>query len=327
MTGADDREGAEAVRGADAPDWFARMKGPDAARWQAEFDAWMRHPRNAEAYRQIEAVWTLAGRASPRSRPPSAGEARRWWKVAAMAAAVAGAVTLAALLQLDSARGPVEESAYAAPIGTIRAVRLADGSVVTLDTDSRIAVRFEGPRREVTLLSGRARFAVAHDAARPFVVIAGERAVVATGTLFDVRIRPSGLEVTLIEGGVDLQWTGAPSAGGPRRLHPGETATWTSGPAMMVERAAAGAASWTSGVFSAEGLPLRDLVAEANRYAPRKIVLADPSLGSIQVSGAFRLGDSDALALQLAAALDLRATHRADGTILLARPDRPSGRP
>lgn len=315
---------AGAARRAEASGWFARMRGPDAEPSREAFAAWLAEPANAEVYREFEAVWSLAGRTAPRgARAGGARCARHWTKLALIAAAVIGSVMLGYRLvggyrpQPDADR----RIAYAAPLGEIRAVALADGSRVTLDTQTRIDVRMTATTREIVLDSGRARFAVAKDATRPFAVLVRGRAVVATGTLFDVRIDGTVVSVDLIEGGVDLERRGSGAA--PvrlARLRPGQRAVLAaSGAPVRIAANPPSAASWTAGLLPAEGLPLAEVVAEANRYGLRKIVLADPALGRLAVSGAFRPSNTEALAASLASALDLSVARRADGAIVLSR--------
>src|SRR5690606_5459811 len=84
-------------------------------------------------------------------------------------------------------------------------VTLADGSMVTLDSDTRMLARIGSGRRDITLLAGRALFDVAKDPHRPFVVEAGGRTITALGTMFDVDVSPTELRVTLAEGVVAVQ--------------------------------------------------------------------------------------------------------------------------
>jgi len=82
----------------------------------------------------------------------------------------------------------VTHGQYATRIGERSTIRLADGSVVTLDTASRVSLDLTTANREVHLLGGQANFEVAKDKARPFVVYAGDRRITAVGTAFDVRL-------------------------------------------------------------------------------------------------------------------------------------------
>ncbi|WP_052223708.1 FecR family protein [Novosphingobium malaysiense] len=312
-----------------ASDWFARMRGPDAFRSRTRFEAWLADPDNARAYREIEQVWAATGRRRPsHSRPRARARpgARHRYALAASLGLIAIMLALILFTSRQWRGQALPATAYSSHVGEIRQVRLADGSRVTLDTASRLSVDFSPGKRQVALLSGRARFDVAHDATRPFVVTAGNRAVVARGTVFDVRIEGATVEVTLLRGSVDVERL--QSRAPPRhlaRLLPGQRAVMRGAdPAAQVDRAASGVAAWTSGLLPADRLPLSALLAEANRYSPRKIVLADPQLGRLRVTGAFRPGDPVALAAKLGEALDLAVTVRSDGSVLVARkPGRP----
>lgn len=317
-----------------ASEWFARMRGPEAEESRQAFDRWHDDPANARAYAEIEAVWSLAGASRPaQSRQQSGrltpqasdrGAATRSWKGPVLAAAaVALAMVVIALLLSGYGRSDPHGqplAAYASKVGQIRTVVLADGSRVTLDTASRIVPSFSGRERRVTLVGGRGRFAVAHDEERPFIVIAGHREVIARGTVFDVRFDGRNLEVTLLEGKVDIEQSGHDAGSGtPIRLTPGKRAVIDEGGKGPRIEVAPPVASWTEGMISADDTPLADLVREANRYSAAPVVLAESGLGGVRVSGAFKPGDAEALGAALAEALDLSVSSHPDGSVILAR--------
>ncbi|MEI9850127.1 MAG: FecR domain-containing protein [Sphingomonas sp.] len=131
----------------------------------------------------------------------------------AVAASLVAVIAIGAMLLLSPMRdggAPVPGAAVvatelASPVGTIRRVTLDDGSVVTLDTGTRLEVAFTQGERRLRLLAGRARFEVAHDAGRPFIVAAGDGEVVATGTIFDVSLVGARPRVRLIQGSVEVR--------------------------------------------------------------------------------------------------------------------------
>lgn len=262
--------------------WFARMRGPEAAAARAEFEDWLSDPPNAAAYREIEAIWAASAsvsRPSPRRRVQL--------RPGLIAAGVAAAVTVS-FLAWNALHRTETAAIYTSERGAIRAFTLADGSQVTLDTGSRIRVDLAREERRADLLAGRARFAVAKDPARPFVVSAGDDAVVARGTLFDVRLAAGGTEVALYDGAVDLEHR--ESRAPPRvlaRLRPGQKATFAANDAPPAIATARGD-DWTDGVLSGQGMRLADVLSEANRYGRIRITLADPALGELRVSGGFR---------------------------------------
>jgi transmembrane sensor len=80
--------------------------------------------------------------------------------------------------------------------------RLADNSVLHLNTDSAVTIRYGKSDRVVVLTSGQAEFEVAHESDRPFRVLAGSAEVVDVGTKFDVRLQQDSTVVTVVEGRV-----------------------------------------------------------------------------------------------------------------------------
>ena len=72
-------------------------------------------------------------------------------------------------------------------------------------------------------------------------------------------------------------------------------------------------------MLSFDAIPLSDAIATANRYSSAKIRTVDPAIDDLQVTGAYRAGDTQGLARSLAASFDLRLTIHADGDIVLDR--------
>jgi ferric-dicitrate binding protein FerR (iron transport regulator) len=100
--------------------------------------------------------------------------------------------------------GPGSWTTYATRVGEQRALELADGSIVHLNTDSKIAVHLSASSRTLRLVRGEALFSVKHDAMRPFLVHSDGAVIQAIGTSFDVYRRPQGTRVSVIEGLVQI---------------------------------------------------------------------------------------------------------------------------
>lgn len=139
-----------------------------------------------------------------------------WPRMVALAASLLLVFTtlVAGGLLTMPGKAPTRVSAnlYQTLRGQSRRITLSDGSVVTLDTDSAIEVRLQPGRRNILLSRGRAYFQVAHDTARPFVVTAGNRSVIAVGTAFGVSTGPRRFEVALTQGKVLVQPSDLPVA-------------------------------------------------------------------------------------------------------------------
>ena len=302
----------DARREREAADWFARLNRRTLSMQDLErFKAWRADPDCRAAYGRIEGLWrdsqALAGdpdiaalrETVPDRRRLSPGRRQVLWTGAALAS-VAAACGLGLVL-LD------RPTVFVTGVGETRTLRLAAGSRLSLDTDSRVEVLLEDDRRRLVLSRGQALFDVAPDPARPFIVRAGDLSVRALGTRFDVRVLESGARVTLVEGWVRIddaaarRWTLAP---GERLEAAGSSA------APVVERlepeAMLAATSWTTGRLLFEATPLSEAVAEINRYARDPIRLAAPGFETRPLSGSFDTGDPAAFAEAVAAIYGLR---------------------
>ena len=94
---------------------------------------------------------------------------------------------------------------YETAVGRTDVVSLRDGSIVKLNTATRIQVEITETRRNVTLLEGEAYFEVAHDEDMTFIVSAGRTVIQALGTAFSVSKLADQIEVTVTEGLVQVK--------------------------------------------------------------------------------------------------------------------------
>lgn len=206
-------------------------------------------------------------------------------------------------------------------------VILADGSVVTMNSNSELRVHFTAARRSLTLLRGEAHFSVTHDTRRPFEVHARDRIVLAVGTAFDVRLaRGHDVEVTVTEGRVALfavDATRTPSgplplqtisAGQDARLTTHDVTVQRVDPAEVFRRLA-----WERRELSFEGQTLSEAVAEFGGYTNRRIVIDDPAIASLEVGGSFRALDVNSFIAALGRAFGISSRMTANGTIHLYR--------
>ena len=207
---------------------------------------------------------------------------------------------------------------YATAVGEQRTFQLEDGSRITLDTASEVAVRFNDSRRSVTLATGQAMFDVEGDPGRPFVVAAGNTRVTAVGTRFDVRRSGAGARVVLVEGRVDVRREAA--SDGQWTLAPGQQVTTSTDRPTVAAANLPAATSWTTGRLTFESTPIGEAVAEMNRYSRVSIELRDERISSIQISGVFNTGDVDGFVAALSDLYALRPTETDDGRIILTGP-------
>ena len=313
----------------EASDWVVRLAQDSNEETLAAFRRWHdADPRHAEVYARIAAIWSDAGRLS--RSPESASEraaaraesprAIRFALAASLAAAVLVSVLLLGSRWLAEPASQQEPMLLAAGVGDIRKVDLPDGSLLTLDSDSRVEAAFSSTERRLILRQGRARFQVAHEP-RPFVVRAGSSEIVATGTLFDVSLIGGRTAVVLLEGSVEVRGVGGPKTRIPtaERLKPGEKMVVTDSVPAERQPATRGDTSWPTRMLEFDDTRLDEAAALANRYSNVQLRLGDGRIGGLRVTGAFRAGDVAGLARSLAAAFDLRLVTLADGSLLLVR--------
>lgn len=304
----DPSQGAGDALRREAARWFARMRGPGAERWRAEFDVWFAVPGHRAAYNRASEVFGLGKLLRDEGgfvELPRRAFARN------VVAGTAAAGLLGAGGWLALAGRGRQDGIVATRRGEIRAVVLADGSTATLDTETRLALQI-GAERRVTLVHGRARFVVAPDPRR-FVVTAGTSTVVAHGTVFDVTREAGGTAVALLEGRVEVA-----DAGTVLPLAPGEGIRREASGGLVRERAAPRDAEWPAGIAVFETARLAEVIGTANRYGPETLVLSGSDLADLKVSGRFRVNDPRRLAPRLAHMFGLRLEAER-GVIRLAR--------
>jgi transmembrane sensor len=220
----------------------------------------------------------------------------------------------------DTAAAPVAWQVYRAPQHRLREIKLADGSVMTLDAGSVSEVRIAGKERAIRLIDGRAFFDVAKDPNRSFAVAAGDRVVTALGTRFDVDASGRTLRVTLFRGSIAI--TPPDGAGQRVLLKAGQQFVLQEGVPVVRSLNASGSdgPSWVSGLIELDGTSLAEAVRQVNRYSERQIAIADPAVARIRVSGQFRAGDTDRFAQTLGELYRIRVVHGSNGITLAAAP-------
>ncbi|WP_110969980.1 FecR family protein [Pseudomonas huaxiensis] len=197
------------------------------------------------------------------------------------------------------------------PVGTRDSLQLADGSAIRLNSATHLRIEHRLRSRQFELLEGEATFTVVHGP-QPFIVRSQGLAVRDIGTVFNVRSDSRGVAVAVIEGEVEVSAKGA----APRRVHGGQQWLASAAQAGRLSAIAPGRAiAWQQGKLRFDGTPLREVIADLQRYRLAPIRLADPRLGQLRVSGEF---DSDAvepLLDLLPSILPISVSRAADGSV------------
>jgi transmembrane sensor len=319
----------------EAAHWLLELEEPDSGTL-SRFAAWLEiSPRHVEEFLLASAVWkefdhfdtacrldierlvaearnnvrtiglptSEAAAAAPRRAP-----ARRIRSIALAAAAIGAIAVGVALWQAPR----VQPQSYATVRGEQRALKLEDGSVVYLNTQSRVEVQFSKNVRLIRLLEGEAMFNVEHDAARPFRVMAGPTVIQAIGTRFNVYRSAAGATVSVVEGVVQISpKPGSVPGGEPQspaatlpasavsaephraRVSAGEQARISADGGIITRSVPdlAQIVSWRERrlVFRADRL--EEVATQFNRYNALQLRIEDDALRGKQITGVFDADD------------------------------------
>lgn len=303
----------------EAAQWLIDLEDGDAD--TSAFATWLQaSPRHVEEFLLISAVWRAADRidevhaieidrlvAQARDNVKRLDDEAitivRTLNVqqrmrAALRSRLSAAVALLAIVSAVWMGLHDGAASYRTAVGEQRVVKLADGSIVTLNTRSHVKVRLEKEQRSVELIRGEALFDVAHDAERPFRVLAGATVVQAIGTQFNVYRTESGTTVSVVEGIVEVssrasdsgRFGGAsPTVGTPERLTAGQQAQLSAEGAMVHQAPAEidRVVAWRERRLIFRSEPLAAIAAEFNRYNDTQLLIVGPATSARRVTGVF----------------------------------------
>jgi transmembrane sensor len=222
---------------------------------------------------------------------------QRWTLAAAAAAAVLAAAGLA-LLWWSGDRTSVAR--YATRHGEQASERLPDNTVLRLNTDTAVRVRYSRRERLVEIERGEVLFEVAGEPGRAFRVTAGFAETYALGTKFDVYRKLDATVVTVVEGRVAVGLApdrpgASTSAGRMVSVHAGEQIQVTQGrlPAAAAPVETQRSTAWLRREIVFEQEPLANVAAEFNRYSTTPIEIEPPALRALPISGVFSADDTE----------------------------------
>jgi transmembrane sensor len=293
--------------------WTVRLAEGDYPHERELFDEWLElAPGNREAWALAQRAWSvfdasdddeLLGAMRLHARAARPQQERDWRRYAAAAAlflvVASGSILAERSLFREghpgtgspAAHAPVIEASYTYSSGRELPKRIAlpDGSELTLDAQSQVSATFTPTRRSLEVISGRASFNVRHNPARPFLVRAMGIQVTDIGTRFDVQVTPTEVRVLLVEGRVSVA---ARHAAAPVLLSPGQQLVARGDAPPVVSAGGSGdQPGWQQGFATFDNDTLTEAAELLNRYPGDRLVVRDPRVASLRVSGMFRIGD------------------------------------
>lgn len=333
---------------AEAAVWTVRLDSGRVSRDDSRLIRWLaRSEAHRQAFDAASAAWQAAGaqvtktapvhqenaREKPSSsdvgasissgrrhnRNPARWRPRAWLSGLRMPVIASVGVAALAVATVSVVRQPDWSTAT----GEQRTIALDDGSTIRLDAQSVIDVKYTAGERRIVLRKGRAAFEVAHDEARPFVVVARDGTTRDLGTVFQIDRLDEGagaqapvVDVVVTAGRVEVA-----TAGGSEILRPGEAAQYrgNAAPAPLPEADVAALTAWQRGRLRFNDVPLRDVLQALNRYYPQHYVYVRGPAAALRVSGNFNLNDPAAALNTLCDAFALDRLTVAGRLIILAR--------
>ncbi|ASC89051.1 iron dicitrate transport regulator FecR [Alcaligenes faecalis] len=313
--------------------WYERMQSDDVtAAERAAFEQWQQaDPDNEQRYQQVQSIWSMAA-ALPKSEVQKLGRAqgpavnrrparRAFWSYGLGVACVA-TLTVAVVDPMHWRAVPEYQAQFATAHGERREIVLPDDSTLLLNTDTSLTVALYGHQRTVRLEQGEVFFQVDGTQGTPFVVEMESGAVRVTGTQFNVRRIDQAFSVDVLQGSVQVS-TGPWWRRQLAMLRPGDVARVTkpdhlrSGKGTDVENSVA----WREGKVVFRGTSLADAVQELNRYSAERLVVSDPQIAGLRVSGVFNIDDPASFLAALPHIVPVHVQPRLDGTAvdILAR--------
>lgn len=298
-----------------AAEWAARADRGLTAAEDAALQTWLgADQRRAGAYLRMSAVLlseeaAMAAAGNGPSRPSAVSGSLLTRRRALAVGSGALAASLVAGLVLIQGRSTRFDTLK----GQKRVVTLEDGSVMTLNTATKLEVRYTRHERLVRLIEGEALFDVAKDKSRPFVVRAGEAEVRAVGTSFTVsRLQDLPVQVLVREGVVDVRRQQVAMTT-PMRIAANTRAVVaqaTAAPVVVARvepQEVSREMAWQQGRLVFAGESLSAAAAQFARYSDTRIVVTDPDLAGRGVAGVYDASDAVGFAQAIALSLNAHA--------------------
>lgn len=304
-----------------AAQWLARLDSGECTRDdRRRLEAWLAQDEERRVeFERVRALWDRLGRLPPESIPQLAAARARAphspfpLRIAA-SLAVFGIACLMAVLWLGGAGdAPI---VYEAAKGERLEVTLPDGSDLQLNTDSAVSIAYTRRSRTIHLERGEALFTVKAGDGRPFDVLAAGGEIRDLGTSFSVHRESERVVVVVVEGAVTVRTR---DSGFRLPLSAGERVTYDSaGRISTTEKIdAAASTAWSRGRLVFDGVTMAEVARQVARYHDVRLVIDDPALSQLRVSGTFRTDDLDSLIETLEILLPLTAETTAPGVIRL----------
>ncbi len=308
-----------------AADWMLARQAAES--WSAEdqsaLDAWLAESTShVAAYWRLDDAWSRAKRLKALRSPMRPSQSAEKARAKPRTIAIAAALTIAAVLVGAVWSGQFRQSGlktYSTPVGGHLALTLADGSKITLNTNTTLTLSPSARHRYAILQKGEAYFEIRHDKAHPFVVSVGAHRITDLGTEFLVRGDAAHVSVALIKGSARFESQPQSATTQSTDLAPGDVVVATA-TSMSVsknsDRELKTRLAWRRGLLIFDNATLADAAAELNRYNRQQVIITDATVGKLVIGGTFYENDVPALLNTARQVFGLKVHKRGDQVVI-----------
>ncbi|MCU9949396.1 FecR domain-containing protein [Pseudomonas sp. PDM13] len=280
---------------AQAVQWLVELQGGTPSRQRQ--DAWQRwraaDPEHERAWQRIESVnQGLRGLNTPSALAaldaPSSRSRRDALKLLTLLVIAGGG----ALAVRESDPLLALRADQSTAVGERRKLTLADGSTLSLNTDSALDIRFDARQRLLHLRQGE-MLVEAVEEARPLRVETPQGLILLHGGRLAVRLQESRSQVSLFTGEAQVF-----SHGQRLALQPGQRLNLDARGSGAAQAADENSVAWINGMLVASAMRLGDFLAELGRYRHGRIG-CDPAIADLRLSGTYPLDHTDSILAML----------------------------
>lgn len=339
--------------------WIAKMTGSKLSlKQEAEFAVWLSlHPSHPNLFDGLIDIWELTGElsnealqriaqvkgeqeapqnsASHLNRPETSStqhNSPNWlmrltqgWQLGfGIPVALSGMIAIA--LVVASLNGKPIAELHETGTGGYAKIALSDGSILHLNTNTRVRVRYTEHARKLQLLDGELFIEVAKDPSRPLTVRTLGFSATAIGTAFGVAATPTQNWVAVAEGEVMVSNRPLAQFLAHGNSEAAEQQSLLAGEKLKLDESfepiateAQSLASWRGGQLFYRNIALRDLLTDLNRYHRQQLTVHDNKLGDIRLSAVLNSDDHPGAVAALSSSLGLESQHISDSITLLSR--------
>jgi len=312
-----------------AAEWLVRREQPSWSQAdQAALDGWLEESMaHKAAFWRLEHAWQMADRIGALSvrdialRPRRTGLSLKWRQAGALAASLLLAAAFIGLYSRQTSSPRPGVVAFDTGVGGHRIVPLVDGSRIELNTATVLRTMISKTRRDVWLDRGEAFFEVTHIEGSAFVVHAGPRMITVVGTQFSVRRDGDKVTVAVVKGRVRVEDTTPGESRATITAAPGDVAIGLGSSTMVMSKPVAAVEdklAWRDGRLVFDGTSLTEVADDFNRYNRQQLLISDPSVAAIRISGTFKALNVEAFVRLLKEAYGLKVESTADGKLKIS---------